>query len=762
MNAVTLLRDALEALRIDSPTSYSWYDRPAPRLVPELRRALTPAESRGYLLNVLTSGLYADFYLRGKAKQSVRDAGQPWQHNQTAFQAELSAANSGIGYWEGDWHVRSVSGNMAVVWRDGLQMAVSVHDCGVHADFGKPGTHVSVRFPNELLRMSPGFYMALGDKPLSASAGRIVVRLYWNLTAEGAVPFVRAATKRLNEAGVAFRLKVLSDPELFSRCDAAVIYLPREDYQRLDKVMTAIYSTVREHLKPDIPVFTKGLAQGVGLAEDPANGDSFGMSRCRLVASGVVHAYESGKRTTDERLNSVEECFDREGLSLHSPFLSSGSTDGYPPLTSDGAPIAPRSGNDSGMFLSAATEIGRRLTREAFWHEDRCTWLAPEPDSGQTSGSANGLLYRTLGPDLYSGTGGVALFLAELCAACEDQAIRRTALGAIWQAAAQASALPPKSRLGLYSGGIGVAFAMARVATLLDSEELLNGARQLLQECTRETVEGREYDLLSGDAGAIVGLLALRKLLADDSLVEVAARLGDELLAAADSSGPGLSWRSIGFHNRRNLTGLSHGAAGAGVAFLELFQETGDRRYSAGAEGAFEYERCWYVAAKRNWPDFRDPGHRVQRASPTPVCSTFWCHGAPGIALSRLRAFEVLGREIYREEAVVALETTSEMVEESLRSGDGNFSLCHGLTGNAEIVLSGQEFVARASTLAVDTAAAGIDRSKRQAGRWVCGAGPVETQSLLLGLAGIGYFFLRLRNQSIPSILLLRPSASAQ
>jgi lantibiotic modifying enzyme len=139
------------------------------------------------------------------------------------------------------------------------------------------------------------------------------------------------------------------------------------------------------------------------------------------------------------------------------------------------------------------------------------------------------------------------------------------------------------------------------------------------------------------------------------------------------------------------------------------------------------------------------------------VCSTFWCHGAPGIALSRLRAFEVLGGEIYREEAVIALETTCEMIEESLCSGDGNFSLCHGLAGNADILLCGQELVRRASDLAVETAAVGIDRSKRQAGRWVCGAGPVETQSLLLGLAGIGYFFLRLRNQSIPSILLLRP-----
>ena len=65
-------------------------------------------------------------------------------------------------------------------------------------------------------------------------------------------------------------------------------------------------------------------------------------------------------------------------------------------------------------LLRTADGIGCRLGRQAIWHEDRCNWLGAQSMERQPGGAYQGVTYEALGPDLYSGTAGVALFLAEL------------------------------------------------------------------------------------------------------------------------------------------------------------------------------------------------------------------------------------------------------------------------------------------------------------------------------------------------------------
>ena len=55
----------------------------------------------------------------------------------------------------------------------------------------------------------------------------------------------------------------------------------------------------------------------------------------------------------------------------------------------------------------------------------------------------------------------------------------------------------------------------------------------------------------------------------------------------------------------------------------------------------------------------------------------------------------------------------------------------------------------------------GIERYAKRGHPWPCGMNG-ETPNLMLGLAGIGYFYLRLAIPAIPSILLLRREAFAQ
>jgi hypothetical protein len=698
----------------------------------------------------------------------------------TPFVEALSAANSGRGYWEDGWEVRATVDGKVVVRRGGLELWARPEDCLVpEGSTISPGMQVRLRFPKEYLSISPGFYMMSGDEPLNQEDPQTLVRMYWNLTAESAVPFVRNATSLLNQTHLPFRLKVLNDPARFTRCDAAVLYIMKSDYEAAAELMEKVYPEVAVSLRERTPAFTKPLAPGVGLAEDPGHrGESFGLHRCQLLAEGMVLAHEQGKKSISERMQTVADRFAEHGISLETPFLNPGSSDDYSfqlrvrervHLRRDPVDV-PRTVPGSEPLLRTADEIGRHLSQGAVWHEDRCNWLGAEPVELSRMSGQPGMTYRALSPELYSGTSGVALFLAELAAATEDPEVRRTALGAIRQALTHAATMPPPSHLGLYSGWIGIAFAAARVGIILGEEEFVEHAAQLLQRSVdvhHEHLADCEFDLISGHAGAIAALLILCDTLNDASLLNFAVQLGEELLKNADESDTGYSWKSLAFPKQRNLTGFSHGTAGVGYALLELYNATEDPKYLRAAEQAFLYERYWFDVAARNWPDFREEPARGKRGKRPLSFATYWCHGAPGIALSRLRAYEILYTKTCEYEAIAALQTTRETIEATLRSGTENFSLCHGLTGNAEALLYGYQVLGRDRMdeeigLVYKVAYDGIEKYATARHSWPCGTGGGTTPSLMLGLAGIGYFYLRLHNQATPSVLILRYEDSSK
>src|SRR5262249_54132982 len=124
------------------------------------------------------------------------------------------------------------------------------------------GDRVAVRLPKELPAISPGFHMVCGDRPMDAAAGAPLLRLYWNLRADGAVPCVGVAPGLPNAAGAAFRLRVVTDPAGFDRCDAGVVSLSGDDYPGLAGVIGELRAELAGFLSPRTPVFTAELAPG--------------------------------------------------------------------------------------------------------------------------------------------------------------------------------------------------------------------------------------------------------------------------------------------------------------------------------------------------------------------------------------------------------------------------------------------------------------------------------------------------------------------
>jgi hypothetical protein len=764
------LESAVRAVSIYSPTSYSWFGIASPKLQDNVRRAFTATTARNYLLYNLQSRLYDNFYCMGSAVAGGAVPSGRKIEGATAFVERLSEANRGRGYLQEGWTVRAVDGRYVEVSREKLSLWVEREQCASPEGAIGAGKEVGLRLPMEMIALSPGYYMAMGDQELRSEDFGQMLRLYWNVSAEGAAVLMREITEKLNMICVPFRLKVVSSPEGFGRRDAAVLYMREEDYGRLKSSLGGIYERLGENVRHGVPALTRQVAGGLALAEDPGHGESYGLHRMMLVAEGLVRAFESGAMSVAERLKYVEDSMVEKGIDLRRPYLRPGSSADYEPLfTRRATPVRPeatrqggalvRGGHEArgeqgvmtrGDYLEVAGRIGREIVERAVWYEGRCNWmgaLSPESSGGHAAGGLH-----ALGPELYDGTSGIALFLAELWSQTGDESVRRTAIGAIGQALSRSErASGDVEERGLYTGWPGIALAAVRVGSLMHEEEPVERARQMLGRLKKQQSTKGEPDLLSGSAGAIVGLLLLRESLGERSLLEHAAALGDELLGAADKGRGGYSWRAARHKFPYNLTGFSHGTSGIGYALLELYAATGESSYREGAEQAFAYGRSWFDKDEANWPDLRAAQGRGSTKQPghLPFVS-YWCHGAPGIGLSRLRAYQILGEERYREEAHTALQTTHRAVEQALhtRGGGGDFSLCHGTAGLAQIlvyghqVLGGECLDARTRAMVEEVALAGTGREARSV-----------TPGLMVGRAGAGLFYLSLYDPRTAPVL---------
>lgn len=403
--------------------------------------------------------------------------------------------------------------------------------------------------------------------------------------------------------------------------------------------------------------------------------------------------------------------------------------------------------------LELAVRIGERLCAEAIWDEERATWLG---DERVPLGEGWEIVHTSMEGDLYGGTAGIGLFLARLWTRTREEALRRAAEGAL----AHAHRWARHGRRGgsLYSGLAGVAAVTAEAAERFASDTLLKRARRLAGD-TLECLPTGSADLLSGAAGSIVALLELARRLAMPEAAEAASRLGEGLLRrAVGEPYPGLAWAAED-DGGPPLCGLGHGASGVAFALAELWLHGGDARFLDATRRAVEYERAWYQRERLNWPDLRQLDRATLAAGGSPSFPAFWCHGAIGIGLVRLRLYELTGEGVFAAEAEAALERAekglAELAEGQARA---DLSLCHGLAAYAELLVSGGGVFEDASLQdrAVECARLAAELAADGDGPWPSGVHDGgENPSLMLGLAGTGMMFLRVADPATPPAGLL-------
>lgn len=399
------------------------------------------------------------------------------------------------------------------------------------------------------------------------------------------------------------------------------------------------------------------------------------------------------------------------------------------------------------VLVEQAVNIAQELQQRALRATDSSvTWMGLEyiPE-------AQRFQFQPMSYDLYDGSCGIALFLAALNKVTNETEFRNLALESLQPLHKVLQDLDLKSeqqitkQIGIGGGkGLGsIIYALVRISQFLNEPILLKDAQQIASLITPAALAcDRKFDIISGAAGAILGLLTLHQATSNSEFLEQAVTGGYHLVNHRTASKTGLrTWATL---EGKLLTGISHGAAGIAYALLRLYTVTQEQIFLQVAEESIDYERSVFSPAAKNWPDFR---------SEKPAFVTNWCHGAPGIGLARLGSLAILNTDQIWQEIETALETTEKL---NLQDID---HLCCGNFGRIDFLLVVASKLSRPEFLetAQKQAAWAVTKALKTGSFQIFPSTFTGTYNpgFFQGSSGIGYELLRLSYPNLlPSVLL--------
>ncbi|MGE8020635.1 type 2 lanthipeptide synthetase LanM family protein [Peribacillus frigoritolerans] len=396
---------------------------------------------------------------------------------------------------------------------------------------------------------------------------------------------------------------------------------------------------------------------------------------------------------------------------------------------------------DHESLFKAAQAVGDRLERLAFRSELDASWI------GLTRTAKENWSLLPLGMDLYDGVPGVALFLAYLGEITSEKhytLLAEAALKTIEDYINDDRTLIKS--IGGFSGWGGIIYTLTHLGVLWNKPQLIAKSKEIVNYLPDLIEQDDQFDIIHGAAGCIGSLIALYRIAPSNQILNTAIQCGNWLVTNAEAQERGVGWPDPVFA-KKPLTGFSHGAAGIAWALLELAELTGHEHFRKTAIAAIDYERSLFSRKEGNWPDLREIVNSKQSFSTT------WCHGAPGIGLSRLYILRYLDdKEIYPEINAALRNTLSHGFFE-------NHSLCHGDLGNLELLVQAREKLNdKKWNSRINDITAKILNSIENNGLLCGNPLKVEAPGLMTGIAGIGFGLLRLAEPSrVPSVLMLEP-----
>ncbi len=282
----------------------------------------------------------------------------------------------------------------------------------------------------------------------------------------------------------------------------------------------------------------------------------------------------------------------------------------------------------NGIFVNEANKIAEELAHYAIRRGPGAAWIGLD-----WLGDSEVFQLVCLGPDLYNGSTGIALFLAAHAASTGNELSRELALASIANLrrtlkGRNASRIARSLGIGAATGLGSIVYGFSLISKFLSDDDLLGDVHNAVGLFTNELIGAdKQLDVMGGSAGAILTLLRVYRDTASSHALDRAIACGKHLMAQSRVGKDGnRTWIGEGF-GAQGLNGMSHGAAGFAYALMSLAEAAGREDFAQAAAECISFENSSYDSTRHNWPDLRTPGHTHWPCQ--------WCHGATGIGLAR-------------------------------------------------------------------------------------------------------------------------------
>ena len=289
-------------------------------------------QAQSNLSSQVASAIYGQFYCLGKTNMKTyqdlhSNTNYPDKNKRDKSIAILSKLNTTEEKEDKLWNVYNIdqSGN-AFVTKNG-EVRYLVPNQWTFSDPKdqqlKIGAYVNLKVQKEDTQVQEVFYHVRSQEIVSQQAS--FLRIYFNTNFEGAKILVNKITTLFNKYSIPFLFKCLNHPDLFNRTDSAVLYVNRA-YSRIGfQLLLKIIPDVVPHLKKEIPLFSLPIIPGIGFSEDPGDGQSFGMSRCKILGEALVDSYNKSQTSDDEKFEIAKDHFKKNGIDIDKIYLKPNS-----------------------------------------------------------------------------------------------------------------------------------------------------------------------------------------------------------------------------------------------------------------------------------------------------------------------------------------------------------------------------------------------------------------------------------------------------
>lgn len=335
------LADIAVAASTRTLTQFHWRGARAFSLPVSFARVMSETQQVQQIRAALTQCLYENYYCTGQVNALRSYSSAPLALDDDRFRISLAKVNLGTGPWEPGWQVKGYDKEAGTYYVShipgGLTVAAPLNSMKANSD-DKPqdaarrasgqsplplGATVSLHLSSSLPRLQPGFFTVIGNVQLQQNAP--IIRLYWNLTPQGAVRLIRQTTRVLNDRQLPFRCKVANSLTSYRRADSGVLYMDARSIADWWPLMRELHDLLRGGLKIAVPALTKRVDSGLGMAEDPGDGSSFGIGRCSMLASALVDCWSKGINEPRQKELAMSQSLIDQGVDLQRPHRRPGS-----------------------------------------------------------------------------------------------------------------------------------------------------------------------------------------------------------------------------------------------------------------------------------------------------------------------------------------------------------------------------------------------------------------------------------------------------